>query len=60
VNISSYQSFGWDDRKYDSHWSMRAAMRQNIPQEIVWDMLDLQKGTENPTVEIMGEVQKAS
>jgi len=53
VNISSYQTFGWDDRRYDAHFSMAAARRQGVPPGIVWSALELQENTENPTLDLI-------
>jgi len=53
VNVSSYQSFGWDDRRYDAHFSMAAARRQGVPENLVMEMLALQENTTNPTVNVL-------
>ncbi len=50
INVSSYQSFNWSDKKYDSHFSMRSAMNQGVNENLLWEMLDLP--CENPTVSV--------
>lgn len=53
VNVSAYQSFGWDERRYDTHFSLPAARRQGIPEAILWRALALQERRAHPTVSVM-------
>jgi hypothetical protein len=51
ISVASYKSFGWDERKYDSHFSMRSAVRQGVKEELLWKMLN-DLPSENPTVSV--------
>lgn len=53
VNVASYESLGWDDRRYDAHFSLAAARRQGVPEEIVWKFLDLQERRQHPTLTVL-------
>lgn len=50
VNVAAYESFGWDDRRYDSHFSRISARRQGVPDAVLDRALELQEANVNPTV----------
>lgn len=54
VNVAAYESFGWDDRRYDAHFSRISARRQGVPDEVLNRALDLQESRTNPTVTPVG------
>ena len=53
VNISSYQTFGWDERKYDAHWSRSSAYRQGLSDSVIDAALSLQEKKKHPTVDVL-------
>ena len=58
ISVSSYQTFDWSYKKYDSHFSMRSAIEQGVNDQLLWEMLDLP--CENPTVSVCEDETRKS
>jgi len=60
VNVASHATLGWDERRFDAHFSLFGARRQGIPDDVLWEFLSLQEKREHPTLGVFNGLQVAN
>lgn len=53
VNVAAHSTLGWDERRFDAHFSLHSARRQGVPDDVMWAFLDLQEQRKHPTLGII-------